>query len=1037
MIFFISCCALVHINAQGDSASYYYFDKLMKLRICQDKIGVLMESKTDKRSLDLLCDTLQFRESLEYGSHGLYVILENINDFSIGQNQINNIKSKAYVKSVSNIYEDKGLFVGMTNRIIVCLKENIPVNEMERLLQIYQCTISDTCPFISRQYVLTINKGDSVSVMEKANLLFESGMFEFAEPDFISLNGFQSSDPYYSEQWGLENTGQNGGSSGIDINVENAWTITQGNPNIKIAVIDQGVELTHPDLIPNIVLGYSASDSLCGAPTLHTGNHGTACAGIIAAKSNNGIGTSGVAPNCKIIPTNVSDISEHVTTGLIAQTINWAWHHGADVISFAWRGPETASITRAIDSATVLGRDGKGCVVVCASGNNNSSSVNYPACLDNVIAVGAIDRCGYRAGRTNAVPITCDAWTDPDMPGSAYGSALDLVAPGSSVLTTDRLDSTGYNPSIYYSNHPDLDYTFFDGTSAACPHVAGVAALMLSANPNLARLIVKKFMEQSANKIRSNIYYYSNSPNHPNGSWNEQMGYGLVDAYAAVKKAIKTDLYVRDVYSDNGSEPSSAAYMWESPDIWIEDFSGNVVLNPEGNTLYRVCVKIHNKTVIPSSGNERLLLNWVKAGVGTRWPIDWTGSAFYNCIGDHVSKGGFVGDTAGVQIPSVPGHGNVIVRVPWITPNPQDYLYCSEFDGDTWHFCLLARVHDGNEIVGENTDGYGMVLLAQQNNNVAWKNISFLEGSTNSSVISVSNPTKNNQKRFTIRYKAVPNSVGEYINDFAEVSIQPTNMLVQRWMSCGHMGFNYHVDTLFLYPLIPQTSIIFIDTVAEMANIPIRYTDNFTMRVCVNFLANTQPKNDTMSFEIILVDERGDIMGGERYTAIRTQGRSFRAVAHDSQCVLIGEEVSLYAEDVGEPASYYWYDEKGLKKSVQENLDIQPQHSQKIILKVVVDEDGYTDYDTVFLNVTAGEIVQVFPNPAIYHVDVEYRLADIETINRIQLLDVRGNIIENCLISDTHGCISFDISQYLPGQYSVILVSLTGEILDVKSIIIR
>ena len=89
LIFFISCCALVHINAQSDSASYYYFDKLMKLRICQDKIGVLMESKTDKRSLDLLCDTLQFRESLEYGSHGLYVILENINDFSIGQNQIN------------------------------------------------------------------------------------------------------------------------------------------------------------------------------------------------------------------------------------------------------------------------------------------------------------------------------------------------------------------------------------------------------------------------------------------------------------------------------------------------------------------------------------------------------------------------------------------------------------------------------------------------------------------------------------------------------------------------------------------------------------------------------------------------------------------------------------------------------------------------------------------------------------------------------------------------------------------------------------
>jgi subtilisin family serine protease len=384
--------------------------------------------------------------------------------------------------------------------------------------------------------------------MDISIALYKSGLCEFAEPSFLRLLKPSNSNPYYPNQWGLKNTGQYDGEAGCDIHIEPAWNITKGNSNIKVAIIDEGIDLTHPDLYANLLPGYDATDAGCGgADGSPCGNdaHGTCCAGIIAAVDNT-IGVVGVASSCKIVPVRIAYSDPWgwwVTTDAeIADGLHYAWDNaGADILSNSWGGGSSSTVINTeIQDALSYGRNGKGCVIVFSSGNDDSF-VAYPANSNsNIIAVGAISPCGERKS-----PTSCDTETSW---GSNYGQKLDVVAPGVLIPTTDIQGTNGYNPNvpihpwsggtILTTDYSNLDYTvWFNGTSAACPHVAGVAALVLSVNSSLTQLQVQQIIESTAQKVRPDLYTYSTTSGHPNGTWNEQMGYGLVDAYAAVQAA--------------------------------------------------------------------------------------------------------------------------------------------------------------------------------------------------------------------------------------------------------------------------------------------------------------------------------------------------------------------------------------------------------------------------------------------------------------------------------------------------------------------
>ena len=444
-----------------------------------------------------------------------------------------------------------GKKVGLTNYFYVKLKDESDFDLLVELAERHSIEIVGYNKFMPLWFTMSVTS-QSDDALQMANFFFETGYFEHAQPDLMvdmSMNSrnrklnnvnvksntaLETFDDFFEDQWGLRNTGQHGGTYGIDINAEDAWGLTTGDYNTIVAVIDEGIELDHPDLANNIAGSF---DAVSGTfPSQVYGAHGTSCGGIVGAIDNNGIGISGVAPDAGLFSVSISFGSTTLYQDL-ADAINWSWINGAAVLSNSWGGgPPFSIVDDAINSALANGRGGLGSVVVFATGNDNVQDVSWPADSNpDILAVGAMSPCAERKNTSS-----CDGETNW---GSNYGSEIDIVAPGVLIPTTDRQgDLSGscveYNPDPCYPgpNYSDLDYTNdFNGTSSATPHVAGVAGLMLSINPDLTAIEVNEIIELTAQKVGG--YNYSNTGGHPNGPWNIEMGYGLVNAYGAVNSA--------------------------------------------------------------------------------------------------------------------------------------------------------------------------------------------------------------------------------------------------------------------------------------------------------------------------------------------------------------------------------------------------------------------------------------------------------------------------------------------------------------------
>ena len=462
------------------------------------------------------------------------------------------LKNKSKIDYIGSAYKynDNILHFSM-GEVIVKFRQNVSGNDISNLTRIFKAEVIEKVSSFDNTYLVKLVPNSTDDVFDLANKFSITTFVEFAHPNFLrsgmllevprdstkhskhtTKNNKTYSDPgrgndYYPNDtlvprmWNLNNTGTNfplpwiTGTPGCDMRMFQAWEQTGGNPNVLISITDTGIDTNHTDLRPNLCdrsLWYDAYDN--DQKPYDEYYHGTGVSGIAIAVGNNTAGVAGIAYNCKVMPVRVfGPYPAAFTTDLIlAKGLNWSWIHGASVINCSWGGGIPGSlISLAVENAVNYGRNNRGTVVVGGSGNTDTNIVLYPASMPEVIGAGGLSPCNERKSTESCdnVGDSLQNW------GACYGDGMEVVAPCSFIGTTEL----GGGWCICGN-----------GTSDASPMTAGVAGLIISKNINLSGDSVKMIIEKTARKVGN----YSYNVPLENGMWNYEMGYGAVDAAAAL-----------------------------------------------------------------------------------------------------------------------------------------------------------------------------------------------------------------------------------------------------------------------------------------------------------------------------------------------------------------------------------------------------------------------------------------------------------------------------------------------------------------------
>jgi subtilisin family serine protease len=445
------------------------------------------------------------------------------------------LKQEDDIRFAGRVLQDKasGEVMLYTENFFIKFFDTITEANCLAIIEKYHLVVKNKLPFATNAYFVQASEGTGLEVFNIAEKILQEKVVEYCHPELVQERRFKGVHPL---QWHLDKTSINGKPVDAHVNINGAWAITKGK-GVTIAVVDDGIDVDHPEFAGRIVHPFDASLNMNDArPKTADDNHGTACAGMACASGLKD-GASGTAPEAFLMPIR---LRSGLGSMAEANAFAWAADHGADVISCSW-GPTDGewwnpadpvhnrvtmlpdSTRLAMDYALTKGRKGKGCVILFAAGNGNESTdndgyVSYPG----VITVAACNDTGKRSVYSDYGP---QVWVSFPSGDFAW-RALQHPAPLSEGLrTTDRSSKDGYSMAEYTNS--------FGGTSGACPGMAGVVALMLGANPALTPAQVKEIIAASCDIIDKEKGEYSTA------NRSEFYGYGRINAQKAVENARK------------------------------------------------------------------------------------------------------------------------------------------------------------------------------------------------------------------------------------------------------------------------------------------------------------------------------------------------------------------------------------------------------------------------------------------------------------------------------------------------------------------
>ncbi|MBR5029331.1 MAG: S8 family serine peptidase, partial [Bacteroidales bacterium] len=730
LLMLVVYCAVANAQLNNTNESYYYYNgETINLTINNNRFVVYFN--TNMICLDTIKKRFTTGKELPLAKdkpnnvYACEVVIANNNYDSVRQS----LASKNYIIDVEPVIGTDSTIM-VSNLLYVKLKNANDYALLENWANQTNSTIVRQSQYSSKWYVLEVSKQSSGSSIAVANILSQTDLFDKVDPGFVIPFRENTipcvTDNAFNYQWGMRK-----------INACDAWSITTGKPTVKVAVLDQGIDENHMEFNGVNVAGSFDTETET-QPAVIYGDHGTHVGGIIFANHNYG-NIAGLAPNCSML--NISNrlrINETLSENL-ANGIYWALSNKADVINNSWGDQgsvfydylHSTYLEDALDSAIDYGRDGKGCVIVFGAGNC-FPNMDYPATYrKEILTVGAADsnfiKCSF----------------------SATGLLLDVVAPGYEILST-----------LPYGLNGNMS-----GTSMAAPHAAGLAALILSANPNLTGQQVRDIIEQTAQKVGPDPYVDLSQYNYNNGLWNPKMGYGFINAHAAVNAALDYDLYTKDNENDDGSEPSNITdYGLNSPDIWVRNAkdggtSHQIALMGDTNYVY---VRVHNRNDVPSLQSDSIKL-FAKWNVITSQPIL-----------DYTFWPNYWRKIAVASIPSIQSHKDTVICLHVM------------FDNLINRYTLLSRIESLWDPLNA-TETQNTIYNLRFNNNISIKSVSAARFFTRNlqpgyymdatvSVESSSNP-------FRIKIGTVGEGTGANILDEAEVTLILSDNLASYWQN--------------------------------------------------------------------------------------------------------------------------------------------------------------------------------------------------------------------------------------------------------------
>lgn len=431
------------------------------------------------------------------------------------------------------------------------VKIGTPAAEDTLRAALLEASLQDLGPLeIDGWHKFAVPKGQE---LEWATRLVEAGLAEYAEPNYRVYIAATPDDPLWNLQWNM-----------LQINAPAGWDITTGDQEVIIAILDTGIDLTHPDLGPKLVSGKNYIN--ISAPPNDDHGHGSHVAGIAAAVTNNGIGVAGVNWQARLMPVKVLNAAGSGSMDDLAQGVRHAADNGARIINMSLAGWTHSQI---LHDALRYAALQKGCILVAAAGNcaqgggncpqGQINPVAYPASYDEVISVGAVT--------------SLDVWATY----SGHKDYLDISAPGGS--DTNKIISTSINSG----------FNLLHGTSMATPHVAGLAGLIWAVNPSLNREQVWGLIRDTAAKVGADPYVAGR---------NDKYGYGRIDVGAALQKAGAPRLAaapasITMLAGDNWRSPTASVRVSNngvySPLTWVASFTSGeswfAFTSPSSGTL--------------------------------------------------------------------------------------------------------------------------------------------------------------------------------------------------------------------------------------------------------------------------------------------------------------------------------------------------------------------------------------------------------------------------------------------------------------------